>query len=65
LPSAAGRNRWPNSLPDGIIGRDTVHVDRYDEAILSKMSSRVRIMIFPTNEELMIARDTRDLIFGG
>jgi len=35
---------------------------RHDEAIISKMSSRVRIMIIPTNEELMIARDTRDLV---
>ena len=35
---------------------------RHDEAIISKMSSRVKIMIIPTNEELMIARDTRDLI---
>ncbi len=37
---------------------------RHDEAIISKMSSRVKIMIIPTNEELMIARDTRDLVFG-
>ena len=35
---------------------------RHDEAIISKMSSRVSIMIVPTNEELMIARDTRDLV---
>jgi acetate kinase len=35
---------------------------RHDEAIISKASSRVRIMIVPTNEELMIARDTRDLV---
>ncbi len=37
---------------------------RHDEAIISKMSSRVKIMIVPTNEELMIARDTRDLVLG-
>ena len=36
---------------------------RHDESIISKMSSRVKIMIVPTNEELMIARDTRDLVF--
>ncbi len=36
---------------------------RHDEAVISKMSSRVKIMIVPTNEELMIARDTRDLVF--
>jgi acetate kinase len=35
---------------------------RHDEAIISKMSSRVKIMIIPTNEEVMIARDTRDLV---
>ncbi len=35
---------------------------RHDEAIISKASSRVKIMIVPTNEELMIARDTRDLV---
>jgi acetate kinase len=35
---------------------------RHDEAIISKMSSRVKIMIVPTDEELMIARDTRDLV---
>ena len=36
---------------------------RHDEAIISKASSRVKIMIIPTNEELMIARDTRELVF--
>lgn len=35
---------------------------RHDEAIISKMSSRVKIMIVPTNEELMIARDTKELV---
>lgn len=35
---------------------------RHDEAIISKMSSRVKIMIIPTNEELMIARDTAQLV---
>ena len=35
---------------------------RHDEAIISKASSRVTIMIVPTNEELMIARYTRDLV---
>ncbi len=37
---------------------------RHDEAIISKMSSRVKIMIIPTNEELMIARDTAALVVG-
>ncbi|MBU8920832.1 MAG: acetate kinase, partial [Bacteroidales bacterium] len=35
---------------------------RHDEAIISKMSSRVKIMIIPTDEEVMIARDTLDLV---
>ena len=35
---------------------------RHDEAIISKMASRVKIMIIPTNEELMIARDTAGLV---
>jgi acetate kinase len=35
---------------------------RHDESIISKSSSRVRIMIVPTNEELMIARDTAALV---
>jgi len=38
---------------------------RHDEAVISKPSSRVKIMIVPTNEELMIARDTRDLVLRG
>ena len=38
---------------------------RHDEAIISKASSRVKIMIVPTNEELMIARDTKALALGG
>jgi acetate kinase len=37
---------------------------RHDESIISKSSSRVRIMIVPTNEELMIARDTATLVRG-
>lgn len=35
---------------------------RHDESIISKMASRVKIMIIPTNEELMIARDTAELV---
>jgi acetate kinase len=35
---------------------------RHDEAVISKATSRVKIMVVPTNEELMIARDTRDLV---
>lgn len=35
---------------------------RHDEAIISKPHSRVKIMVIPTDEELMIARDTRQLV---
>jgi len=38
---------------------------RHDEALISKESSRVKIMIIPTNEELMIARDTKALVLAG
>lgn len=37
---------------------------RHGEAIISTDDSRVKIMVVPTNEELMIARDTRDVIAG-
>ena len=37
---------------------------RHDESIISKSSSRVRILIVPTNEELMIARDTAQIVRG-
>ncbi len=50
----------------GIIGADLdpfKNATRRDEAIISKLSSRVAIMIVPTNEELMIARDTMLLTF--
>ena len=49
-----------------IIGADLdpfKNATRRDEAIISKLSSRVAIMIVPTNEELMIARDTLSLAF--
>ncbi len=36
---------------------------RRDESIISKTGSKVAIMIVPTNEELMIARDTLSLVF--
>ncbi len=38
---------------------------RRDESIISRNGSRVKIMIVPTNEELMIARDTVALVFAG
>jgi len=35
---------------------------RHDESIISKPHSRTKIMIIPTDEELMIARDTKELV---
>jgi acetate kinase len=36
---------------------------RRDESVISKNGCRVDIMIIPTNEELMIARDTAEIVF--
>lgn len=35
---------------------------RGEEKVVSKDSSKVKILVVPTNEELMIARDTKDLV---
>ena len=32
------------------------------EAIVSSDNSRVKVLVVPTNEELMIARETKDLV---
>ena len=37
---------------------------RGKEAEISKAGSKVRVFVIPTNEELMIARDTRDVLLG-
>lgn len=37
---------------------------RGKEMDISAAGSRVRVFVIPTNEELMIARDTRDLVCG-
>ncbi|NCB52135.1 MAG: acetate kinase [Clostridia bacterium] len=37
---------------------------RGQDIIISTPESRVKLMVIPTNEELVIARDTRDIIFG-
>ena len=41
---------------------DDAKNDTRDEAIISADDSRVKVLIVPTNEELMIARDTMDLV---
>ena len=35
---------------------------RAEEAVISKSESRVKALLIPTNEELMIARDTKEII---
>jgi len=38
---------------------------RGKEMIISRDDSKVKILLVPTNEELVIARDTRDILRGG
>ncbi|MDE6403945.1 MAG: hypothetical protein K2K86_09095, partial [Muribaculaceae bacterium] len=33
-----------------------------DEAVISTPASRVKVCVIPTDEELMIARDTRSIV---
>ncbi len=35
---------------------------RAEEAIISKPTSKVKVLLIPTNEELMIARDTKEIV---
>ena len=35
---------------------------RGDEAIISAVDSKIKILLIPTNEELMIARDTVSVV---
>ena len=37
---------------------------RGEDTFISTDDSRVRVMVIPTNEELVIARDTRDIVLG-
>ncbi len=37
---------------------------RGKEAIISRDDSAVKLILIPTNEELMIARDTKDIVEG-
>ncbi|MBP0963172.1 MAG: acetate kinase, partial [Oscillospiraceae bacterium] len=37
---------------------------RGKETLLSAEDSKVQVWLIPTNEELMIARDTRDIVEG-
>ena len=35
---------------------------RGEEAVISTAASRVKVCVIPTDEELMIARDTEDIV---
>ena len=37
---------------------------RGEERIISKEGSKVKVMVVPTNEELMIAIDTQNIVYG-
>ncbi len=37
---------------------------RSEEKVISKPSSKIKIYVLPTNEELMIAKETQRIIFG-
>ena len=45
-----------------------VHIDSYNNSLrgkameISAPDSRIRVYVIPTNEELMIARDTKELL---
>jgi acetate kinase len=45
-----------------------VHIDSYNNSLrgkaieISATDSRIRVFVIPTNEELVIARDTKELL---
>ena len=43
---------------------DAANKKRGEEIFISTADSRVKLMVIPTNEELVIARDTRDIVSG-
>ena len=42
----------------------TKNLVRGEEAIVSTDDSRVKVLVIPTNEELVIAQDTARIVFG-
>jgi len=48
----------------GIKLDESLNQTRAKEAVISAQDSRVKIMIIPTNEELIVARQTRDVLSG-
>jgi len=68
-----GENDW-HTRQEAVSGMEfmgveldtTINTDlRGDEAIVSKADSRVKVMVIPTNEELVIASDTFEIIDKG
>ena len=43
---------------------DEANKKRGEDIVISTPASRVKVMVIPTNEELVIARDTRDIVCG-
>ena len=60
--SASMRKLILEGMEEYGIKLDDAKNDTRDEAIISADDSRVKVLIVPTNEELMIARDTMDLV---
>ncbi len=46
----------------GIVIDEDANVNGTGERLITKPESRVKVYVIPTNEELMIARDTKDLL---
>jgi len=68
-----GENDW-HTRQEAVSGMEFMGVEldtnintdlRGDEAIVSKTDSRVKVMVIPTNEELVIASDTFEIIDKG
>ena len=38
------------------------NTERGKEVIISTLDSPIKVLVVPTNEELVIARDTRDIV---
>ena len=58
----APHSERPISPAHGIIDTDLARDTRGQEALISTDDSKVKVWVIPTNEELMIAQDTADLV---
>ena len=43
---------------------DEANKKRGEDVMISTPDSKVKVYVIPTNEELVIARDTRDIVCG-